>query len=96
MINPVDLVSFLLARVAEEHAAARAAGNPRGVIDARVKRWVVAEHMPVSVPDQPTHCRVCRRADDPLAGYVLSPCPTLRFLAFAYADHPDYRKDWRP
>lgn len=24
------------------------------------------------------------------------PCPTLRLLALPYADHPDYRDEWRP
>lgn len=24
------------------------------------------------------------------------PCPTLRLLARPYADHPDYREEWRP
>lgn len=24
------------------------------------------------------------------------PCPTLRCLALPYADHPDYREEWRP
>lgn len=24
------------------------------------------------------------------------PCPTLRVLALPYADHPDYREEWRP
>lgn len=24
------------------------------------------------------------------------PCPTLRALALPYADHPDYRDEWRP
>jgi hypothetical protein len=24
------------------------------------------------------------------------PCPTLRLLALPYADHPDYREEWRP
>lgn len=24
------------------------------------------------------------------------PCPTLRFLALPYADHPDYQEAWRP
>lgn len=27
---------------------------------------------------------------------VLFPCPTLRLLALPYADHPDYREEWRP
>lgn len=25
-----------------------------------------------------------------------SECPTLRLLALPYADHPDYREEWRP
>lgn len=24
------------------------------------------------------------------------PCPTLRYLALPYDDHPDYRPEWRP
>ena len=36
------------------------------------------------------------RPDDFVASYVLSPCPTLRALALPYADHPDYREEWRP
>jgi hypothetical protein len=28
--------------------------------------------------------------------YVVAPCPTLRLLALPYADHPDYRPEWRP
>lgn len=24
------------------------------------------------------------------------PCPTLRLLSLPYADHPDYRAEWRP
>lgn len=24
------------------------------------------------------------------------PCPTLRLLSLPYADHPDYREEWRP
>jgi hypothetical protein len=31
-----------------------------------------------------------------VASYVLAPCPTLRHLAAVYADHPDYRAEWRP
>lgn len=26
---------------------------------------------------------------------LLYPCPTLRALALPYADHPDYREEWR-
>jgi hypothetical protein len=28
--------------------------------------------------------------------YVLAPCETLRLLALPYAEHPDYRQEWRP
>ena len=31
-----------------------------------------------------------------IAAYVLAPCPTLCLLALPYADHPDYRPEWRP
>jgi Family of unknown function (DUF6221) len=27
--------------------------------------------------------------------YVYEPCPTLRLLALPYADHPDYRDEWK-
>jgi hypothetical protein len=36
-----------------------------------------------------SHCRTCG-ADVP------APCPTLLALAQPYADHPDYRNEWRP
>ena len=29
-------------------------------------------------------------------GYEYNPNPTLRYLAAVYADHPDYREEWRP
>jgi hypothetical protein len=28
--------------------------------------------------------------------FELDPCETLRLLALPYADHPDYREEWRP
>jgi hypothetical protein len=36
-------------------------------------------------------CRVCGWADDNPSGG----CATLKLLALPYADHPDYREDWR-
>jgi hypothetical protein len=37
-------------------------------------------------------CMVCTLQGD--GPYY--PCDTLRLLALPYADHPDYREDWRP
>lgn len=39
-------------------------------------------------PGKPAMCAAC--------GYEEAPCPTLRLLAIPYADHPDYRQEWRP
>ena len=42
---------------------------------------------------------ICRRCGDPPGydyGFADSPCLTLRLLAEVYADHPDYRTEWRP
>ena len=121
----VDLGEFLMTRIAEDEAVARAAhyegqrwyaeeeivdrwpecdcGTPvmtanrkdeaRFVADwhpARIlaecdaKRRIVAEHAPIDPCD----------AHD--ASFETMPCDTLRFLALPYADHPDYRDEWRP
>ncbi|WP_225811303.1 DUF6221 family protein [Streptomyces spinosus] len=37
--------------------------------------------------DTITYCPICRNDGE---------CPTLRLLALPYADHPDYRQEWRP
>lgn len=37
-------------------------------------------------------CLTCGNVADTTAGF---PCPTVRALAAVYADHPDYREDWR-
>ena len=37
-------------------------------------------------------CLTCGNVADTTAGF---PCPTVRALAAIYADHPDYREEWR-
>ncbi|GAA4288096.1 DUF6221 family protein [Georgenia daeguensis] len=37
-------------------------------------------------------CLTCGNVADTTAGF---PCPTVRALAAVYADHPDYREEWR-
>ncbi|WP_409186471.1 DUF6221 family protein [Amycolatopsis sp. VS8301801F10] len=62
------------------------------------KRRIIDLHSPDSdyLPD----CKTCSCAGA-LAGTdcintVKWPCPTLLLLALPYADHPDYREEWRP
>lgn len=54
---------------------------------------------PTVPEDQLTDCERCVDHNDGQGtrGHDLSiPCPTLRMLALPYADHPDYRQEWRP
>jgi hypothetical protein len=105
-----DLVEFLRARLDEDEKAAQLAKraidqdwhlvparmvySPRVVLaDIDAKRRIINLHSkgyednPGSIAPQ-GWCTVCD--GEPL------PCPTLRLLALPYADHPDYRDEWRP
>jgi hypothetical protein len=75
--------------------------GPRGTVEAHpnrvlaeceVKRWIVELH--VCDPERGAiwdpACTV-----DGYGAAVPDDCPTLRFLASVYADHPDYREEWR-
>ncbi|GAB3376343.1 DUF6221 family protein [Amycolatopsis echigonensis] len=65
------------------------------------KRQIIDEHGPETRDvggwqrGTETICRTCRY-DDGLDTYPYGRCPTIRLLALAYADHPDYRQEWRP
>ena len=105
-----DLAEFLLARVAEDETVARAArgsglhddrpavkewiglANPeRALVWSDARRRIVALHRIVPRPDGADGyvalCAGCGHAD---------PCPTLRLMSLPYAEHPDYREEWRP
>jgi uncharacterized protein DUF6221 len=41
------------------------------------------------------YCETCDEEDGVIGGDGLF-CPTLRFLALPYADHPAYRAEWKP
>ena len=104
------LAEFLLARIAEDRAAyaavddvAHVAGpvhaehafvyltDPvRAAADTEARRLIVEAH-PI---DYAWHadrfvevCSTCR---------PVGPCRTLRLMAAAYVDHPDYREVWTP
>jgi len=66
----------------------------RVLAECAAKRAIIQEHpmMPAGALMTERHC----------AGYeeeAISrdwwPCPTLRALAIPYAEHPDYRQEWR-
>jgi len=102
----MDLVGFLLARVAEDaHRAAdlAAAQGADGVADrlradAAAKRKVVLACQ-AAAPD----LRFLGARPPGLANFPLPPANhhqlaalTLALLATPYADHPDYEQVWRP
>jgi len=62
----------------------------RTLREVTAKRAIIAEHQASKITG---NCRRCVNADwEP----VPSPCDTLYFIAAVYADHPDYRQEWRP
>lgn len=103
-----DLVEFLLARIAEDETDV-AAGVYTGDAHRRIKaeceakRRIVEEHQPVDYSGlgmtSPGACCICG-ADLGMGDWEWVegsfPCATLRALALPYADHPDYRQEWRP
>lgn len=107
----MTIAEFLLARIAEDETAGQNTAGDRmpagawdgfytwvgrggargiGVISQRVlaeceaKRRIIAEH------DGAHHCVRHIDPDDNVD------CDTIRSLAAVYADHPDYREEWKP
>jgi hypothetical protein len=63
----------------------------RVLADVSAKRQILNEHRVID-----GRCHVCTAIHDGHARRFRAPCPTLRLLALPYADHPDYREEWRP
>lgn len=106
------LVEFLLARIGEEENAAKiAAGVPEAAMnltrwhsthvlaDCEARRRIVELHAPLDC-EGVTVCSECGPDEDVrfrVEAYGRGwPCLTMRVLAQVYADHPDYREEWRP
>lgn len=119
----MTLTEFLLARIAEEEAAANLAIDTatapnvyfrwrrvqrndmldwaddwptdytpaRIVAECEAKRQIVEEHP--SYDGRGQNCATCCASDE--AGDPWC-CTTLLAVASVYADHPDYREEWRP
>ena len=124
----MTLTEFLLARVAEDEAVARDAGERRGlpyesplyVVDdnyrhdqvgiypervlaeCEAKRRIVGIHEldPIEVYSWGTTgggCGLCDHSCETGGDtWGHDPCETLKTLALPYADHPDYRQEWKP
>jgi hypothetical protein len=70
--------------LAAEHIARQ---HPARILsEVAAKRRIIAEHA--------LNGWVCTTCDNGEVEQTF-PCPTLRILAVPYADHPDYRAEWR-
>lgn len=68
----------------------------RVLAEVEAKRRIVEWHRPTSAPPgYLPNCEGCWE-DSGMDGAPTYPCRTLRFLALPYADHPDYREEWKP
>lgn len=79
----VTLTDFLLDRIAEDEAVARTAEYgyiERQLAECDAKRRIVQYH-------EVKHRR------EGVGGFN---CFTAKTLALPYADHPDYREEWKP
>lgn len=64
-------------------------GPVRVLAEVEAKRRIIAAHERRPMPKgEGADCAHCWGA--------VWPCPTLRLLALPYADHRDYRQEWRP
>lgn len=98
------LREFLLARIAEDESRVRdlAGGTAHGdalmnparlLYECTAKRMIVAVH---SIgPAAPTTDDFARQRERCAHDGTRYPCLTLRALALPYADHPDFRLEWR-
>lgn len=64
----------------------------RVLAECDAKRRIFKIHSEIVTGDIPTE-RAFDFCNEDLEQH---PCPTLRLLALPYAEHPDYRDEWRP
>lgn len=77
--------------------------SARVLAECEAKRRIVERHTPFHVTTKNDGlnwdyrgCGECHTPEGVEEGQTWWPCATLRLLALPYADHPDYRDDWRP
>jgi hypothetical protein len=95
-----DLSPFVDDECLARHIACH---DPARVLrEVAAKRAIAAEHQPRRVGQSLTWCGRCHqvirdaREDEDPCGPFDWPCPTMRALAAAWSDHPDYRAGWAP
>lgn len=97
----MSLTEFLLARIAEDEAAAseeyrRVAGSPRRNGKAAARRMMLeweAKRRIVELHSEWQSTGECSSCGD--VPQVEFPCETLQALALPYADHSDFQESWR-
>lgn len=83
-----------------EEDAAIATSTARVLAECEAKRCIAHLHGPK--PGASDECKSCAQGWEDLtygdAGFTPEPypCLTAKNLALPYADHPDYRDEWRP
>jgi hypothetical protein len=91
--------------VGTEVAVFLAFNDPDAVLaDVEAKRLLLEGHEPKRMPteQEPGNPSVwiygicCAAEEDDEGGYELWPCRHVRLLAMPFADHPDYREEWKP
>ena len=98
--NPTDMVNTW--QVNADHIARH---EPARVLtECEAKRRIIADHelVPYSQPNlgagwetvESTRCTRCTRYTDWME--ITPVCDTLKALALPYANHADYREEWRP
>jgi hypothetical protein len=87
-----DGLNWLVAEHIARHDPARV------LAEVEAKRQLLDEHKPARpeyLPRRELGCMTCSTAQAWDAKANAANCLTLRLLALPYADHPDYREDWR-
>lgn len=99
-----ELIEFLNARLDEIEARTHV-GRRYVLADLDAKRRIVADHLPRPRASglHGLWCTTCHDDPDPEGrDYDVRPsarewpCLTIRALALPYADHRDYRDEWKP
>lgn len=88
--NRCALAEFLLARIAEDEAVAREGGQWDGGMEIAWRDvGGINESLIIGTDRVLAECEAKRRLIDLTIPHV------LRILALLYANHPDYREEWR-
>lgn len=88
---------YLTTRDGSELSGADQGGNDAiAITSGRVLAECDAKRQIVALHDADADGRFCLSCGDGDYYGVGYPCPTARALALPYADHPDYRDEWKP